>query len=183
MKRTRSGPRAGRPSGRGRNSRGDLRSVDVTDARPRAPGAVAETNAGGSGILRIGTTSYIDSFNPWNYIEGQGLNAMMIMAYPLLMETDYSKKEGYFVDGDWAKWWKVSGGGEVWTFELRPNTRWSDGKRWRPPMLSGLSTRRSSTRTARPQCGHDARPREERVGADPTTLVVRYEARSATLSG
>ena len=64
-----------------------------------AKAAGVETDAGGSGILRIGTTSYVDSFNPWNYIEGQGLNAM-IMAYPLLMEVDYSKKEGYFVSGD-----------------------------------------------------------------------------------
>src|SRR5262245_11533377 len=71
-------------------------------------GASAEASAGGSGILRIGTTSYIDSFNPWNYIEGQGLNAM-IMVYPLLVQVDYSPKEGYFIVGDWAKSWKEIG--------------------------------------------------------------------------
>ena len=90
-------------------------------------GAAAEANAGGSGILRVGTTSYIDSFNPWNYIEGQGLNAM-VMVYPLLIQVDYSKKEGYFIIGDWAKTWKASKGGKTWTFKLRPNGRWSDGK-------------------------------------------------------
>ena len=67
-------------------------------------GAVA-TQAGGSGILRIGTVNYIDSFNPWNYIEGQGLNAM-VMTYPVLMQIDYTKAKGYYVVGDWAKSWK-----------------------------------------------------------------------------
>ena len=90
-------------------------------------GAVATPQAGGSGILRIGTTSYIDSFNPWNYIEGQGLNAM-VMVYPLLVQLDYTKEEGYVIAGDWAKSWKASNGGKTWTFKLRPNTKWSDGK-------------------------------------------------------
>ena len=44
-------------------------------------GAAADASAGGSGILRIGTTNYIDSFNPWNYIEAQAFNAF-IMALP-----------------------------------------------------------------------------------------------------
>ena len=86
-----------------------------------ASGAAA-TQAGGSGILRIGTTSYIDSFNPWNYIEGQGLNAM-VMVYPLLVQLDYTDKEGYFIVGDWAKSWKASKDGKTWTFKLCPNGR------------------------------------------------------------
>ena len=77
-------------------------------------GAAAATQAGGSGILRIGTTSYIDSFNPWNYIEGQGLNAM-VMTYPLLVQLDYTNREGYVIVGDWAKSWKASNGGKTWT--------------------------------------------------------------------
>ena len=56
-------------------------------------GASSEASAGGSGILRVGTTDYIDSFNPFNYIEGQGLNAM-VMVYPLLVQVDYSNKRG-----------------------------------------------------------------------------------------
>jgi len=71
----------------------------------------AAADAGGSGILRIGTTNYIDSFNPWNYIEGQGLNAM-VMTYPVLTQIDYTKAKGYFVVGDWAKSWKTSKDGK-----------------------------------------------------------------------
>ena len=90
-------------------------------------GAVATPQAGGSGILRIGTTNYIDSFNPWNYIEGQGLNAM-VMTYPVLMQIDYTKTKGYYVVGDWAKSWKTSKDGKTWTFKVFPNTKWSDGQ-------------------------------------------------------
>ena len=92
-----------------------------------AQAAAVEAQAGGSGILRIGTTSYVDSFNPWNYIEGQGLNAM-IMVYPLLVQVDYSKAKGYYIVGDWATSWKPSNGGKTWTFKLRPNAKWSDGR-------------------------------------------------------
>jgi peptide/nickel transport system substrate-binding protein len=90
-------------------------------------GAATADHAGGSGILRIGTTNYIDSFNPFNYIEGQGLNAM-VMVYPLLVQLDYTNKEGYVIVGDWAKSWKASNGGKTWTFKLRSNGKWSDGR-------------------------------------------------------
>jgi peptide/nickel transport system substrate-binding protein len=92
-----------------------------------AKAAGVEATAGGSGILRVGTTNYIDSFNPWNYIEGQGLNAM-VMVYPLLVQLDYASNEGYVIAGDWAKSWKSSKDGKTWTFKLHPNTKWSDGK-------------------------------------------------------
>ena len=90
-------------------------------------GAVATPQAGGSGILRIGTVNYIDSFNPWNYIEGQGLNAM-VMTYPVLIQIDYTKAKGYYPVGDWAKSWKTSKDGKTWTYKLFPNTKWSDGR-------------------------------------------------------
>jgi peptide/nickel transport system substrate-binding protein len=141
-----------------------------------AQAARVETEAGGSGILRIGTTSYVDSFNPWNYIEGQGLNAM-IMAYPLLMEVDYSKKEGYFVSGDWAKSWKVSGAGKVWTFKLRPNTKWSDGK----PMTAAdaawtINTTLKYADGATAVQASALNHAKSASAPNPTTLVVRYES-------
>ncbi len=140
-------------------------------------GASAGASAGGSGILRIGTTSYIDSFNPWNYIEGQGLNAM-IMAYPLLVQVDYSKKEGYYITGDWARTWSASKDGKTWTYKLRPNTKWSDGK----PMTADdaawtINTtdqvrRRRDRGPGGPRVNHVVRA----TAPNPTTLVIRYNA-------
>ena len=37
-------------------------------------GAAPAAKAGGSGILKVGTVSYIDSFNPFNYIEAQAFD-------------------------------------------------------------------------------------------------------------
>jgi peptide/nickel transport system substrate-binding protein len=141
-----------------------------------ASAAPVEAKAGGSGILRVGTTSYIDSFNPWNYIEGQGLNAM-IMVYPLLVQTDYSKSEGYFIAGDWAKSWKQSNGGKTWTFKLRPNTKWSDGR----PMTADdaawtinttLKYAGGATAVQATALNHATRA----TAPNATTLIVRYEA-------
>jgi peptide/nickel transport system substrate-binding protein len=141
-----------------------------------AAAAVDSTNAGGSGILRVGTTSYIDSFNPWNYIEGQGLNAM-VMVYPLLVQTDYSKSEGYFITSDWAKSWSHSKDGKSWTFKLRSGSKWSDGK----PMTADdaawtinttLKYADGATAVQATSLHHAKRA----TAPNPTTLVIRYEA-------
>jgi peptide/nickel transport system substrate-binding protein len=91
-----------------------------------AGAATRTAKSGGSGILRVGTVSYIDSFNPFNYIEAQAYDAM-IMVYPQLVQYEYGK-HGYFAAGDWAKSWTKSKDGKTWTFRVYPNTKWSDGK-------------------------------------------------------
>jgi peptide/nickel transport system substrate-binding protein len=139
-------------------------------------GEAAASEAGGSGILRIGTTSYIDSFNPWNYIEGQGLNAM-IMTYPLLVQVDYSDKEGYYIAGDWAKSWKASTDGKTWTFKLRPNGKWSDGK----PMTADdaawtINTTVKYVDGATAVQGSSVNHVVRATAPSSTTLIVKYNA-------
>jgi peptide/nickel transport system substrate-binding protein len=136
----------------------------------------AAAKAGGSGILRIGTTNYIDSFNPWNYIEGQGLNAM-VMVYPLLVQVDYSNKEGYYIAGDWATSWKASNGGKTWTYKLRPNTKWSDGR----PMTADdaawtINTTVKYADGATAVQGTSVNHVTRATAPNRTTLVVRYDA-------
>jgi peptide/nickel transport system substrate-binding protein len=139
-------------------------------------GAAAASQAGGSGILRIGTTSYIDSFNPWNYIEGQGLNAM-IMTYPLLVQVDYSNKEGYFITSDFAKSWKASTDGKTWTFKVRPNGKWSDGK----PMTADdaawtINTTVKYVDGATAVQGSSVNHVVRATAPNSTTLIVKYNA-------
>jgi len=139
-------------------------------------GATAEASAGGSGILRIGTTSYIDSFNPWNYIEGQGLNAM-IMVYPLLVQVDYSPKEGYFIVGDWAKSWKASKDGKTWTFKLRPNGKWSDGRAMSADDAAWtINTTVKYVGGATSVQGSSVNHVSRATAPNATTLVVKYDA-------
>jgi peptide/nickel transport system substrate-binding protein len=139
-------------------------------------GAAAATQAGGSGILRIGTTSYIDSFNPFNYIEAQGLNAME-MVYPQLVQYGGEGKSGLKLEGDWAKSWKVSNGGKAWTFKLYANTTWSDGKAMTADdaawtINTTLRYQNGATAVLATGLAHVKRA----TAVNPTTLVIQYEA-------
>jgi len=146
----------------------------IAAAVATAGGSAAPTKGGGSGILRLGTTNYIDSLNPFNYIEAQALNAM-IMIYPQLVAYK-SGPEGYVITGDLAKSWSESNGGKTWTFKLHGGTKWSDGK----PLTAAdaawsvnttLKYQKGPTAVEAPSVAHA-------TGAsapNPTTLVIRYE--------
>ena len=84
-------------------------------------GAVAD-----GGVLRIATSSGIDSLNPfvginqddfsvWNYI------------YPHLVEYDTSSAT-YDYTGSFATKWSISKDGTTVTFHTQPNAKWSDGQ-------------------------------------------------------
>ena len=139
-------------------------------------GASARSSAGGgSGILRVGTTTYIDSFNPFNYIESQSFNGF-IMVYPQLVQYTYGKK-GFGVEGDWASSWTTSKDGKTWTFKLRPNTRWSDGvamtandAAWSINTIVKYAA--GATAVAAPALNHVTRA----DAPNKTTLVIHYGA-------
>ena len=128
------------------------------------------------GIFRIGTIAYIDSLNPFNYIETQATNAM-IMVYPQLIQYTYSKADGFQIEGDWAKSWDVSSDGKVYTFHLIPGATWSDGKpltaddaAW--TITTTLKFQNGPTAEMAPALGHV----KSAVASDPNTLVVTYDA-------
>jgi len=92
-------------------------------------GGGAAAGGGGSGavkhggVLRVGTTQYIDSLNLFVAINSQSYNAFN-MIYPQLVQYGPGTK----IEGDWATSWSHSADGLTWTFHLKPNTKWSDGK-------------------------------------------------------
>ena len=81
------------------------------------------------GILTIGTTNYIDSLNPFHYIESQSYNAM-IMIYPQLVQYAQSKDDPnkLVLVGDWADSVDALGGRQGLDVHLKPDTKWSDGQ-------------------------------------------------------
>jgi peptide/nickel transport system substrate-binding protein len=81
------------------------------------------------GILTLGSLGYIDSLNPFNYIESQATNAM-IMIYPQLVQyaIDPEDEDNLVIEGDWAESWETSADGKDWTFTLKPGGKWTDGK-------------------------------------------------------
>jgi peptide/nickel transport system substrate-binding protein len=151
----------------------------VTVAAGGSAGAGAATpaaaKAGASGILRVGTIDYIDSFNPFNYIEAQAYNAM-IMIYPQLVQYLYGPK-GYYVAGDWAKSWTKSKDGKTWTFHVYPNTKWSDGQpltaedaAWTINTI--VKYRNGPAAVAAPAVNHVTKA----TAPNPTTVVIHYAA-------
>jgi peptide/nickel transport system substrate-binding protein len=75
------------------------------------------------GIFRLGTTSNPDSMNPF-----VGFSALSYIlwteTYPTLVQYDAD----YKITGDWADSWTTSSDGKVWTFKVKSNGSWSDGK-------------------------------------------------------
>jgi peptide/nickel transport system substrate-binding protein len=135
----------------------------------------AAATAGGSGILRVGTTNYIDSFNPINFIEAQAYNAF-IMIYPQLVQYTYGKK-GYEFTGDWAKSWTTSKDGKTWTFTVHSGTKWSDGQpltaedaAW--TINTVVKYANGPTAVAAPALNHV----KNATAPNPTTLVIHYES-------
>ena len=81
-------------------------------------------SSGGGDVFRLGTSSRIDSLNPYVAFNQDAYNTFAYI-YPLLVVYDRSNKN--FV-GDFASSWTNSDGGKTWTFKTRPNAKWSDGK-------------------------------------------------------
>ena len=90
-----------------------------------AAGCGGGSSSGGSAdgkILRVGTTYYIDTLNPFVGIETQDDTAYG-MVFPQLVQYG----PGLKLQGDWAKSWSHTPNGLVWTFHLHPGGKWSDG--------------------------------------------------------
>jgi peptide/nickel transport system substrate-binding protein len=90
--------------------------------------AVFAAAAGGSsaksgGTFRIGTSSGIDSLNPYVAFN-QDAYATFQYIYPILVQYDSKLHFAPF----FARSWKSSKDGKTWTFKTQPNAKWTDGK-------------------------------------------------------
>ncbi len=93
-------------------------------------GGSSSSGSGGTGsvteggIFTEGTTNYIDTLNPFNYIEAQSVTAFEEI-YPELVQ--YGPGLSDFVPS-YAKSWETSADGKTWTYHLESGGKWSDGK-------------------------------------------------------
>lgn len=127
------------------------------------------------GILRVGSINYIDSLNPFNYIESQAYQAML-MIYPQLVQYA-TTDEGLAIEGDWASSWETSPDGKDWVFSLKPGGTWSDGK----PLTANdaawtintiVKYANGPTAVAAPALAHVV----SAEATDENTLVIHYDA-------
>jgi peptide/nickel transport system substrate-binding protein len=75
-------------------------------------------------VFTIGTTNYIDTLNPFNYIEAEAVTAYLEV-YPELVQlapnlTSY--------EGSYATKWTHSADFKTYTYTLHSGAKWSDGK-------------------------------------------------------
>ena len=132
-------------------------------------GAVTE-----GGILRVGSINYIDSFNPFHFIESQSYNAF-IMLYPQLVQYDFQNGQ-YVIVGDLADSWETSADGKDWTFHLKSGTKWSDGQPLTAEDVAWTANTTAKyaggpTAVMAPSLAH----LKSAEAPDPTTVVLHYK--------
>ena len=94
----------------------------LTLAAYSASGGTSSVKAGGT--FRIGTSSRIDSLNPYVAFNQDAYSAFEYI-YPFLIQYDKQNKK---FTPDFATSWTISNGGKNWTFHTRKGAKWSDGK-------------------------------------------------------
>lgn len=140
------------------------------DASPATGGKARK-----GGVLRIGSTDAITSFNPYNVLSLQTGTALS-MVYPSLIQLDYDKEKGFTPAPDFATSWKVSSDGKQITFKVRPGAKWSDGK----PLTAEDAAWTVAT-TAKFKDGPTGQLISQVEGVkgaeapDPSTVVVTYD--------
>jgi peptide/nickel transport system substrate-binding protein len=88
----------------------------------QASGSGSGARAGGT--FRMGTSSRIDSLNPYVAFNQDAYNTFEYV-YPFLIQ--YDKTNSKFAP-DFATSWKPSDGGKTWTFKTRSRAKWTDGQ-------------------------------------------------------
>lgn len=90
---------------------------DVADSSASAPAAKGD-------VLRIATSGFVDSFNPFTSIYLLPTNSIRYM-YESLVAND--QKDGSPTKG-LADSWKATDGGKTWTYTMQDGLKWSDGQ-------------------------------------------------------
>src|SRR5215831_8684428 len=92
-----------------------------------AAAACGSSSSGGEvkegGVYRIGSSSSIDSLNPFVAFQADAYSTFEYI-YPYLVQYNPQRQ---FV-ADFARSWQHNPDGTVWTFHTQPNAKWSDGK-------------------------------------------------------
>ncbi len=123
------------------------------------------------GTLRLGTSTDIDSLNPFVAINQPGY-ATFELIYPQLVQYD----AGMSFAPDFAEKWSTSADGKVWTFNTQKNAKWSDGQ----PMTAKdaawtFSTIMKYADTVAANQASTLTHLKSATATDDTTLVLTYK--------
>src|SRR2546423_2107358 len=76
------------------------------------------------GTFRIGTSSRIDSLNPYVAFNQDAYNTFEYI-YPFLVQYDRTNRQ---FAPDFARSWRASKDGKTWTFKTVASAKWTDGQ-------------------------------------------------------
>jgi peptide/nickel transport system substrate-binding protein len=136
-------------------------------------GGASSGAAKSGGHITIGTTSNIDSLNPFVTFQ-QNSYAAFEYIYPQLLQIN-TKTLAF--EPDFAQKWEESADGLTWTFHTVPNAKWSDGQ----PLTAAdvaftfntiLKYQNGPTSSLASGLAHVSKVE----ATDPNTLVVTYSA-------
>jgi peptide/nickel transport system substrate-binding protein len=132
------------------------------------------------GVFKLGTSSRIDSLNPYVAFNQDAYSAFEYI-YPFLVQ--YDRTNTRFVP-DFARSWKTSKDGKTWTFKTVDNAKWTDGQ----PLTARDAAWTINTDIkyqgggAANSAGLIAHIRNA-TAPNPTTLVVHYTAAPGNVLG
>jgi peptide/nickel transport system substrate-binding protein len=147
--------------------------------------ALSACGGGGSsgktgGTFRLGTSSRIDSLNPFVAFNQDAYSTFEYI-YPYLIQYDATNLK---FAPDFAKSWSTSADGKTWTFKTVPDAKWSDGQ----PLTAedAAWTINTAIKYKAGGAGNSAGLIAHIKSAEapnPTTLVIHYEAPAGNVLG
>ena len=97
-------------------------AAGVAGFATQASGSGSGSKSGGT--FRLGTSSRIDSLNPYVAFNQDAYNTFEYV-YPFLVQYDGTNTK---FAPDFATSWKSTNGGKTWTFKTRSGAKWTDGR-------------------------------------------------------
>ena len=145
-----------------------------------ACGGGGGSSGGSGGTLRLGTSSRIDSLNPFVAFNQDAYSTFEYI-YPYLIQYDETNLK---FAPDFAKSWSTSADGKTWTFKTVPDAKWSDGQ----PLTAedAAWTINTAIKYKAGGAGNSAGLIAHIKNAEapsPTTLVINYEAAAGNVLG
>lgn len=134
----------------------------------RANAASASPAATGSTILNVGVLQDIDSANPFTGVAASSYEIYQMM-YPTL--TNYAAKDFSSAPG-LATSWAESSDHKTWTYQIRPNLKWSDGQPLTAADAAYTFNRILTGKYEQTNYGNYVANITKVVATNPTTLVM-----------
>lgn len=150
----------------------------VIPFNPLLPGPQQAQAADGKKVITVAVSQSVDSLSPFL---AQSLVSTSIhrLAYEYL--TNYDPKDGHTVPG-FATAWKPSANKLTWTFTIRKDSKWSDGRQATAEDAAWTFNKMMTDENAATANGNFTSNFKKVTAPDPETLVIELKKPQATMT-